>query len=173
MHPIMKTPHLTFKEDEQKNPAIFWVNPYNGQEEVIARLYWPTHPPEKTEEAEKLWERIGKTFANALNAEEERQRMVKELGCHPAFLESSVSDLSEAFGRVEEQRLRDEDEIKRLRGIQPARDPSDGFTVKQLRAALERCADEKHVFISTNGVQHPLRRISDLTTEPLVGLETA
>ena len=42
--------------DECENPAFFWTNPWSGNREKVATLFWPTHPFEETERIEDLWD---------------------------------------------------------------------------------------------------------------------
>lgn len=45
-------------EDETGGPCFFWQNPWSGQREKIANLWWPQHPPEETATIEKLFENL-------------------------------------------------------------------------------------------------------------------
>jgi len=47
---------------------IYGPSPFGGEDEQIAMLMWPCHPPEKTEEAEKLWFDTGAFIADARTA---------------------------------------------------------------------------------------------------------
>lgn len=47
--------------------ALFWFNPWNGSEEKIATFWWPAHPIDATDEAEKLFEDIGSRACNEQN----------------------------------------------------------------------------------------------------------
>lgn len=51
-------PHFELGDDETGGPAFFWRNPWTGKREKIANLWWPEHPPEATEQVEKLFERL-------------------------------------------------------------------------------------------------------------------
>ncbi len=42
-------------DDETGGPAFFWTNPWNGKREKLATLWWPEHPPEATQEVERLF----------------------------------------------------------------------------------------------------------------------
>lgn len=55
---IQVTPSFEFGEDETGGPAFFWINPWGGQREKIANLWWPAHPPEATEAVEQLFSEL-------------------------------------------------------------------------------------------------------------------
>jgi hypothetical protein len=52
------TPSFEFGNDETGGPAFFWINPWSGQREKIASLWWPAHPPEATESVEQLFSEL-------------------------------------------------------------------------------------------------------------------
>ena len=45
---------FTQGEDETGGPCFYWTNPWTGKREVIARMFWPEHPPEATAEVELM-----------------------------------------------------------------------------------------------------------------------
>ena len=38
--------------------ALFWVNPWSGDDEKIATFWWPGHPIEETKTVEMIFEAI-------------------------------------------------------------------------------------------------------------------
>lgn len=57
-----REPTFYRKNDEHENPCFYWKNPYDGHEEKVAMLFWPTHPYENTEEVEFLYEHLELRF---------------------------------------------------------------------------------------------------------------
>ncbi len=55
---LQTTPEFTLGEDETGGMAFFWINPWNGQREKIASLWWPSHPVEATEAVEQLFSEL-------------------------------------------------------------------------------------------------------------------
>jgi hypothetical protein len=53
-----ETPMFERGEDETGGPAFFWKNPWTGNREKVASLWWPTHPPEETEAVEQLFSEL-------------------------------------------------------------------------------------------------------------------
>lgn len=84
---MLNRPLFELGEDETGGPAFFWVNPWDGKRERVASLWWPTHPPEKTEEVERIFsglcliadleEAIKAAMQDAWN------EICSDTGCHP------------------------------------------------------------------------------------------
>lgn len=51
----LSSPTFTLGEDETGGPCFYWKNPWSGEREKIASLWWPTHPMEATAEIEQLF----------------------------------------------------------------------------------------------------------------------
>lgn len=45
-------------KDDGNGPCFWWTNPWSGQREKIASLWWPAHPIEATEAIEHLFESL-------------------------------------------------------------------------------------------------------------------
>lgn len=57
--PMKTAPKITWRYvDDGGELALFWTSPWGGAEEKIATFWWPGHPPEATEEVEKMFEAI-------------------------------------------------------------------------------------------------------------------
>ncbi len=56
----MNRPKLYFKYDECVE--VFWKNPWNGEEERLFMMMWPTHPMEETETVEKWFQEYAAIF---------------------------------------------------------------------------------------------------------------
>jgi hypothetical protein len=69
---------IIFKEDQQSNPALFWINKWYGKEEKIGVLYWPGHPIEETEQVEKWWQNLGELLSSARYDVPELARRLKK-----------------------------------------------------------------------------------------------
>lgn len=53
------TPVFEYQDkDDADGPSFWWVNPWSGQREKIASLWWPTHPVEATDKIEHLFENL-------------------------------------------------------------------------------------------------------------------
>jgi hypothetical protein len=72
---------LSFGEDQTGTPSIFWNNPWTKEREAICKFTWPIHPPEVTEQVEKLWDAFGKAFAAVRITE---RRAAAPAGTQPA-----------------------------------------------------------------------------------------
>ncbi len=65
-----------YEEDANGNPTLFWINPWNGNKEGLAKFFWPTHDPNKTRLVEEFYELMGQQCAEAAaNAWQEINRM--------------------------------------------------------------------------------------------------
>lgn len=61
-------PTFSYEEDQNQNPTLFWVNPWNGKREVLAHFFWPTHEVHKTRLVEEFYELMGAKCAEAAKA---------------------------------------------------------------------------------------------------------
>jgi hypothetical protein len=95
--------------------AIFWQSPYGNGKEKIATFWWPTHPPECTNEVEDLFESLAAriTVSNvALREKMQRDALYASLNdrwnlaaCNAGIAGSEYVDYPErVFDRVNETR---------------------------------------------------------------------
>ncbi len=48
--------------NDADGPSFWWRNPWSGQREKIASLFWPTHPGDATATVEHLFEHLSLTY---------------------------------------------------------------------------------------------------------------
>lgn len=56
--PAPSGPCFELADDETGGPCFFWKNPWSGEREKIANLWWPAHPVEATAEVEELFAKL-------------------------------------------------------------------------------------------------------------------